>query len=100
MIQILQRNTILVGCVTGYAGVATSVEDRTALESQGWMVCDGRSLSTPSYPELFSVLGYRYGGAGDTFAIPKLASVPVTGSGNALLSIICYAASVPLSVGT
>lgn len=45
------------------------------LEAQGWMLCDGRSLSTDNYPELFAVLGYLYGKAKDdsgkdTFKIP------------------------------
>ncbi len=40
------------------------------LESWGWMLCDGRSLSVYLYPELFAVLGYLYGGSGDSFQIP------------------------------
>ncbi len=45
------------------------------LEAQGWMLCDGRSLGTEIYPELFAVIGYLYGQAkdnngNDTFKIP------------------------------
>src|SRR5688572_22131276 len=42
------------------------------LEAQGWMLCDGRKLGTADYPELFAVLGYLYGkaGNGDQFLIP------------------------------
>lgn len=42
------------------------------LEAQGWMLCDGRTLGTADYPELFAVLGYLYGKAnnGDQFLIP------------------------------
>jgi rhizosphere induced protein len=42
------------------------------LEAQGWMLCDGRSLGTTEYPELFAVLGYLYGTAdsGDRFLVP------------------------------
>jgi microcystin-dependent protein len=40
------------------------------IESAGWMLCDGRTLPTVSYPELFAVLGYLYGGSGDQFCIP------------------------------
>lgn len=40
------------------------------LESSGWMLCDGRSLNTKCYPELFCVLGYLYGRNGDEFRIP------------------------------
>ena len=37
------------------------------IEAWGWMVCDGRSLDVSSYPNLFAVLGYRYGGSDTTF---------------------------------
>ena len=44
------------------------------LESQGWMLCDGRFLSCTVYPELFAVLGFLYGKStspdGPSFRIP------------------------------
>ena len=40
------------------------------IESYGWMLCDGRTLNKLNYPELFSVLGYLYGGSGDNFVLP------------------------------
>ena len=36
----------------------------------GFMVCDGRSLTKTDYPELFAVIGYTYGGSGENFNIP------------------------------
>jgi len=36
----------------------------------GWMLCDGRSLSTTTYNLLFQVLGYTFGGSGATFKLP------------------------------
>jgi microcystin-dependent protein len=52
-----------------------------ALEAQGWMLCDGRRLSTQSYLELFSVLGYLYGppNGGDLFQIPDYRGVFLRG---------------------
>ncbi len=41
-------------------------------EANGWMLCDGRSLKPSEYPELFSALGYLYGGSGDAFNLPNL----------------------------
>ena len=40
------------------------------IEAWGWMLCDGRALDSAEYPELFQVLGYRYGGSGASFNIP------------------------------
>ncbi len=37
---------------------------------QGWLLCDGRSLSQREYPELFQVIGYKYGSNGDLFRLP------------------------------
>lgn len=37
----------------------------------GWLRCDGRALSTDEYRTLFAVLGYRFGGSGDTFNLPN-----------------------------
>ena len=51
------------------------------LEAQGWMLCDGRKLSTAFYPELFAVIGYLYGTAsnGSEFLIPDYRGVFLRG---------------------
>lgn len=72
-----------VGSVTAFAGslgvpdsadtaspVAAQDYVTDPLEAWGWMFCDGRSLPTYDYPELFAVLGYVYGGSGNQFLIP------------------------------
>lgn len=39
----------------------------------GWAFCDGRLLAVDEYPELFDLLGARYGGDGQVlFAVPDL----------------------------
>jgi microcystin-dependent protein len=35
-----------------------------------WLLCDGRSLSVIDYPQLFSVMGYSFGGSGSVFKLP------------------------------
>lgn len=58
-----------------------------------WMVCDGRSLLTASFPALQAVLGFTYGGSGGNFNIPNLAErVPIGRSATSSL--------VPLSTAT
>ena len=39
----------------------------------GFLVCDGRSLKKSEYAELFTVIGYTYGGSGDNFNLPNFA---------------------------
>lgn len=69
-----------VGTVTAYAGHLTGKTDPSAADNDlefqagGWMLCNGRPLEVLKYPELFNVLGDRYGGEGSgnskTFKIP------------------------------
>lgn len=37
-----------------------------------WMQCSGVQLNKNEYPDLFSVIGYKYGGSGDSFHLPYL----------------------------
>lgn len=44
-----------IGVVRSFAG--TTIPD-------GWLACNGASLSTTTYADLFAVIGYTYGGSG------------------------------------
>ena len=45
----------------------------TAPPSNGkWLLCDGAPLQTATYPELFAVIGYTWGGAGGSFNAPNM----------------------------
>jgi microcystin-dependent protein len=39
------------------------------------MICDGRSLVTTNYPDLFAKIGYNFGGSGTNFNIPNLQGI-------------------------
>lgn len=52
-------------------GVVLMYPGETA-PSGNWMLCRGQALSTASYPALFAVCGYRFGGSGGTFNLPDL----------------------------
>ena len=38
----------------------------------GWLLCDGSSIATASYVNLFAAIAYVYGGAGANFNLPDL----------------------------
>lgn len=38
----------------------------------GWLLCDGASVSTTTYPDLFAAILYTFGGAGSAFNVPDL----------------------------
>ena len=45
----------------------------------GWLLCDGSSVATATYPDLFTAIGYVYGGAGANFNLPNLVDVFIRG---------------------
>lgn len=47
----------------------------------GYLVCDGASYATATYPDLFAITGYTFGGAGATFNVPNLTGQFVRGVG-------------------
>lgn len=44
----------------------------------GFLLCDGSSLATTSYPDLFAIIGYTYGGSGGNFSLPDMSGVTTT----------------------
>jgi microcystin-dependent protein len=48
---------------------------------QTWAWADGSGYSKTTYPELFNILGYTFGGAGDLFALPDCRSRMVVAAG-------------------
>lgn len=68
---IILGQLIPIGTVIAYTGALTS-SSRTALASQGWLLCDGSAVSRSKYTVLYNVLGGVHG-AGDqrlTFNLP------------------------------
>jgi phage-related tail fiber protein len=40
-----------------------------------WLELDGSAIASSSYPDLFTLIGYTYGGSGATFNLPDLRGV-------------------------
>jgi microcystin-dependent protein len=47
----------------------------------GWLDCDGSMLATAEFPGLAAALGTRFGGEGDSFALPDLRGAAPVGAG-------------------
>jgi microcystin-dependent protein len=54
------------------AGMTVMWSGTNAAIPAGWLLCDGASVATATYPALFTALGYAYGGAGANFNLPDL----------------------------
>ena len=51
------------------SGVMVPFAGKTVPE--GWLLCNGASLAKASYPDLFTAIGYTWGGSGNTFYLPN-----------------------------
>ena len=60
--------------LTGIQGVLTGTVIPWSASSppSGFLECNGQSLSTSTYADLFAVIGYTYGGSGASFNVPDL----------------------------
>lgn len=66
----------------------------------GWIVCDGNSYATASYPSLFGAIGYIYGGSGSNFNVPNLVDrAPVGLTGGSSLTNITTDMSIAMPGG-
>lgn len=76
----LVSNLIPVGSVISYAG---------PVSPYGWLLCNGNSYDVVTYPELFDLIGYTYGGSSSLFKVPDLRiRVPIgVGTGYPLASL-------------
>ena len=43
-----------------------------AAPNSKWLLCEGQTLPTATYSDLFSVIGYNFGGAGASFNLPDM----------------------------
>jgi len=60
-----------IGAIVMFAGPKASIP-------ANYINCDGSSLSTSTYSQLFAVLQYRYGGSGASFSLPNFTTrIPI-----------------------
>lgn len=68
---LLETDLIPPGSMSPYGGVAAP---------EGWVLCDGQTLSATRYPKLYAVFGTRFGSGGaGTFKVPDLRGRTVLG---------------------
>lgn len=70
--------SIPVGMIVMYAGGNLT---GTSSIPVGWLACLGQTLTSTSYPALFSVLQYTYGGSAGSFLLPSFINKVAVGSG-------------------
>ena len=74
-------NLLPAGVIQMYAGASTSTP-------AGWLLADGTSYTTSTYPRLFQVIGYVYGGSASNFNVPNMGGRFVGGASSTLSTTI------------
>jgi microcystin-dependent protein len=69
------NSTVPTGSLLPFAG---------SVAPSGFLMANGASVSTVTYPNLFAVIGYTYGGAGASFNLPQMAGFVPAGTGGTL----------------
>lgn len=68
---------------TGMIVPWTTTTQPTLLKSDGqpsWLLCNGQTTSTSAQFNLYTILGYRYGGSGANFSVPNFTLSLTTGT--------------------
>lgn len=71
--------TLPVGTIMPFAGDTTNPAIIGDLELKGWMPCQGATVPASTFPELFAVIGTRYGGNASEFKLPDMRGYFVQG---------------------
>lgn len=69
----VRKQLMPAGTVVAWAGLpADRTIDSNAYKGvpDGWLICDGRTVSKTDYPGLFATIGYIHGGSGNNFQLP------------------------------
>jgi microcystin-dependent protein len=63
---------IPVGAIVPFGGDVTNTDTVAWLKGQGWLPCDGSSVTKKEYIDLFFAIESSYGGGGSNFNLPDL----------------------------
>jgi microcystin-dependent protein len=70
------------GSIVMWGGISVEDNEVTSYSiPKGYLMCDGRDLSTATYSKLFNAIGYTHGGSGSTFKLPDLRERFIVGAG-------------------
>lgn len=72
----------------------------TATAPSGYLLCNGASYSTTSYPNLFSVIGYTYGGSAGTFYLPSFNGYMPIGAQSGVYNLAATGGTTTITLGT
>jgi microcystin-dependent protein len=80
---------LLIGVNTNFGVPVGTIIDFGGLNPPvGYLTCNGSAVSTSTYPDLFTAIGYTWGGSGSSFNLPDLRRKTTVGSGGTETTIL------------
>jgi len=76
------------GSAISFPGMITVFGGKIA--PPGWLICDGSTSTTTTYPGLFSVIGYSYGSEGSAFRVPNMSTSTYVSTGTGTGTYLTY----------
>jgi microcystin-dependent protein len=73
------ENTFTGWVPAGATPIGTILDFAGPVAPTGFLLCYGQSVATATYPNLFAVIGYTWGGSGANFTIPDLRGYVLAG---------------------
>jgi len=79
--NLTQSSTLFVPGTAGQIPVGSIMPFASAGNSPaGWLLCNGQTVATATYPQLYSVIGSTYGGDATNFNVPDLVNKAIYGT--------------------
>ena len=81
--NLTQASTLFVPGTAGQIPVGSIMPFASAGNSPaGWLLCNGQSVASATYPQLYAVIGSTYGGNATNFNVPDLINKAIYGTGS------------------
>jgi len=89
--NLTQSSTLFVPGTAGQIPVGSIMPFASAGNSPaGWLLCNGQTVATASYSQLYAVIGSTYGGDATNFKVPDLINKAIYGTGSSPATSTVY----------
>jgi microcystin-dependent protein len=79
--NLTQASTLFVPGTAGQIPVGSIMPFASAANApSGWLLCNGQTVASATYPQLYGVIGFSYGGNSTNFKVPDLTNKAIYGT--------------------
>jgi microcystin-dependent protein len=89
--NLTQASTLFVPGTAGQIPVGSIMPFASAANApSGWLLCNGQTVASATYPQLYEVIGFSYGGDATNFKLPDLTNKAIYGAASSPSTSIVY----------